>query len=221
MIKFNELRITPNNESLIIDVSIEDADYYQNVVLDSIIIDTQDTYTQYGPSSKAVFKYVVAEEDYDSIYSLPDNYSCSPVQEEQSKDYCFTIDDYSKKNVRLILKSEDLGVPIASNIFFVYVIATGEPTADTPYDLRNSKIIGTAINTYPIYKQSMKYTKELGDSCNIPKNFIDYIFRIKALDLAIKTGNYQEVIKYWNKFFKVLNYNIEPSLNCGCYGSSI
>ena len=56
MIKFNELRITPNNESLIIDVSIEDADYYQNVVLDSIIIDTQDTYVENGPSSKAVFK---------------------------------------------------------------------------------------------------------------------------------------------------------------------
>ena len=75
MIKFNELRITPNNESLIIDVSIEDASYFQNVVLDSIVIDTQDTYTQNGPSSKAVFNYVVAEEEYDSIYSLPENYS--------------------------------------------------------------------------------------------------------------------------------------------------
>lgn len=221
MIKFNELKITPNNENLIIDVSIEDAEYFKDVVLDSIIIDTQDTYTQNGPSSKAIFTYIVAEEDYDAVYSLPESAECSPVQEEQSLNYCFTIDNYSKKSVRLVLKSEDLGVPIAGNIFFVYVIASGEPTVDTPYDLRNSKIIGTAINAYPIYKQSMEYTKELGDSCNIPKNFIDYIFRIKALDLAIKTGNYQEVIRYWNKFFKVLNYNIEPSLNCGCYGSSV
>ena len=221
MIKFNELRITPNNENLIIDVSIENADYFQNVVLDSIVIDTQDTYTQNGPSSKAVFTYVVAEEDYDSIYSLPENYSCSPVQEEQSKDYCFTIDDYSKKNVKLILKSEDLGVPIAGNMFFVYVIASGDPAADTPSELRESKIVGTAVNTYPIYKQSVIYTKELGETCRVPKNFIDYIFRIKALDLAIKTGNYQEAIKYWNKFFKVLNYNVETSSTCGCYGSSI
>lgn len=221
MIKFNELRITPNNENLIIDVSIEDAEYFKDVVLDSIIIDTQDTYTANGPSDKAVFTYLVSEEDYDAVYSMPETLGCSPVQEEQSLNYCFTIDDYSKKSVRLVLNSKDLGVPIAGNMFFVHVIATGEPTADTPYDLRNSKIIGTAINTYPIYKQSMKYTKELGDSCNIPKNFIDYIFRIKALDLAIKTGNYQEVIKYWNKFFKVLNYSVEPSLNCGCYGSSI
>lgn len=221
MIKFNELRITPNNENLIIDVSIEDASYFQNVVLDSIVIDTQDTYTQNGPSSKAVFKYVVAEEDYDSIYSLPENYSCAPVQDEQSKNYCFTIDDYSKKSIKLILSSEDLGVPIAGNMFFVYAIASGEPSADTPSELRESKIVGTAINTYPIYKQSVAYTKELGETCNIPKNFIDYIFRIKALDLAIKTGNYQEAIKYWNKFFKILNYRVETSSSCGCYGSGI
>jgi hypothetical protein len=187
MIKFNELRITPNNENLIIDVSIEDADYYQNVVLDSIIIDTQDTYVENGPSSKAVF--------------------------------CFTIDDYSKKRVKLILKPEDLGVPIAGNIFFVYAISSGEPLSDTPCELRNSRIVGTAINLYPIYKHSMLYTRELGDTCNVPKNFVDYILKIKALDLSLKTGNYQEAIRYWNRLFKNLYYtnNVEFS-NCGCYG---
>lgn len=221
MIRFNELRITPNNESLIVDVSIEDAEYFTNVFLDSIIIDTQDTYTANGSSSKAVFTYIVSEKDYDSVYSLPENTGCSSVQETPDMEYCFTIDDYSKKSVRLVLSSEDLGVPIAGNIFFVHAIATGEPAVDTPYDLRNSNITGTAINTYPIYKHSMKYTKELGDSCKIPKNFIDYIFKIKALDLAIKTGNYQEVIRYWNKFFKLLNYSTEQSLNCECYESNI
>lgn len=195
MIKFNELRITPNNENLIIDVSIEDADYYQNVVLDSIIIDTQDTYVENGPSSKAVFKYIVAEEDYDLAYST------------------------SGKRVKLILKPEDLGVPIAGNMFFVYVISSGEPLSDTPCELRNSKAIRTAVNLYPIYKQSMIYTKEIGDTCSVPKNFVDYILKLKALDLSLKTGNYQEAIKYWNRLFKNLYYtnNVEFS-NCGCYG---
>ena len=193
MIKFNELRITPNNENLIIDVSIEYADYYQNVVLDSIIIDTQDTYVENGPSSKAVFKYTVAEEDYE--------------------------DDYSKKRIKLILKPEDLGIPIVGNMFFVYAISSGEPLSDTPCELRNSRIIGTAINLYPVYKQSMIYTRELGDTCSIPKNFVDYILKIKALDLSLKTGNYQEAIRYWNRLFKNFYYtnNVEFS-NCGCYG---
>lgn len=220
MIKFNELRITPNNENLIIDVSIDDADYYQNVVLDSIIIDTQDTYVENGPSSKAIFKYTV-EEDYGLVYSTPENCGCAPVQEESSNDYCFTTDEYSKKRVKLILNSEDLGVSIENNMFFVYAISSGEPLSDTPCDLRNTMIIGTAINLYPIYKQSMLYTKELGDNCSIPKNFIDYILKVKALDLSLKTGNYQEAIKYWNRLFKNLYYssNIEI-LKCGCYGKS-
>lgn len=220
MIKFNELRITPNNEALIIDVSIEDADYFENVVVDSIIIDTQDTYVQNGPSHNAVFTYIVAEEDYDSIYSLPENYSCSPVQEEQSKDYCFTIDDYSKKNVRLTLKSEDLGVSIAGNIFFIYAIASGEPAEDAPCDMKNPQILGVAINAYPIYKQSIAYLREIGEYCDVPKHFVDYIFKMKALDLAIKTGNYLEVIRYWNKFFKSIKYNVESSTTCGCYGGN-
>lgn len=221
MIKFNELRITPNNENLIIDVSIEDADYYKNVVLDSIVIDTQDTYVGNGPSSKAVYTYVVSEEEYDSIYSLPENCGCAPVQEQASEEYCFTLDDYSKKHVKLILKPEDLGVPIAGNMFFVHVISSGEPEVDTQCELRESRIVGTAVNLYPIYKQSVIYTKELGDTCNIPKGFIDYILKIKALDLAIRTGNYQEAIRYWNRLFKNLYYTYtEPSNSCGCYGKS-
>lgn len=221
MIKFNELRITPNNENLIIDVSIEDAEYFKDVFLDSIIIDTQDTYTIDGPSSKAVFTYTVSEEDFDSVYSLPENYSHAPTQDEEDNNYCFTIDNYSRKSVRLILNAKDLGVSIANNMFFIYALTSGEPTSDTPRELLETKIVGTAVNTYTIYKQSIAYVKELGDTCEIPKNFIDFIFRIKALDLAIKTGNYQEAIKYWNKFFKVMSYNVESSSSCGCYGSSI
>ena len=65
----------------------------------------------------------------------------------------------------------------------------------------------------------MLYTKELGDTCSIPKNFIDYILKVKALDLSLKTGNYQEAIRYWNRLFKNFYYtnNVEFS-NCGCYG---
>lgn len=208
MIKFNELRITPNNETLIIDVSIEDAEYFNNVVLDSIIIDTQDTYIQNGPSTKAVFTYIVAENEHDAVYSIPEEGSCSQVQEEQSGDYCYTIDNFSKKSVRLILTKDDLGMGIANNIFFVYAIASGEPAPDTPCDMKESKRLGVAINAHPIYKQSIAYLKEVEECCDIPKHLTDYIFKIKALDLAIRTGNYLEAIKYWNKFFKPFNYKV-------------
>ena len=42
MVAFQELRITPDGQKLIIDVSVKDLEYYTNVYLDTIQIDTQD-----------------------------------------------------------------------------------------------------------------------------------------------------------------------------------
>lgn len=77
MVTFNELRITPDGNTLIIDVAIKDLRYYDNVGLDTILIDTQDTFTAEGPSSKAVKFSVVNsidaesfEQDFGSDYSF-------------------------------------------------------------------------------------------------------------------------------------------------------
>ena len=43
MIQFNELRISQSGDRLIIDVSVKDLEYYTNVYLSEILIDTQDT----------------------------------------------------------------------------------------------------------------------------------------------------------------------------------
>lgn len=55
MVQFNELRITPDGQKLIIDVSVKDLEYYTDVYLDSIQIDTQDTFVESGPSSEVVY----------------------------------------------------------------------------------------------------------------------------------------------------------------------
>lgn len=41
------------------------------------------------------------------------------------------------------------------------------------------------------------YLKELGDTCEIPRDFVDYILKRYALDMAIATCNYRAAIKYW------------------------
>lgn len=219
MVKFNELKITPDNEYLIIDVSVDNAEYYDGVFIDSIIIDNQDTYVENGPSSNPIFTYNVNKEAYNLVYSLPESCSCSPVQDEESKNYCFSADEDAGKYVRLVIKSEDLRVPIAGSLFVVYVNTIGEPREDTPCSLRQSTVTGTAVNLYPIYKSSLGYFKELGDTCNIPKGLIDTILRINAIELAIRTGNYTRATKYWKKFFSNIRY-INTSSNCGCYGAS-
>lgn len=193
MVRFNELKITPNDEYLIIDVSVEDSTYYNDVILDSIIVDTQDTYVENGPSSNSIFSHTVTEED-----------------------------DLHKKHAKVVVKLSELNTTIKGTMFFVYVITSGEPSPDTPCELKQTRVIGTAVNMYPLYKQAMLYTRELSDGCVIPKGFVDCVLRIKALDLAIRTGNYIEAIRYWNKLFKRLSLSaIEAtSTYCTCYGEN-
>ena len=59
MVTFQELRITPDGQKLIIDVSVRDLEYYTDVYLDTVQIDTQDTFVESGPSSKAVYTEVI------------------------------------------------------------------------------------------------------------------------------------------------------------------
>lgn len=192
MLTFNELRITPDNKYLIIDVSVKDESYYKNVFIDSIVIDTQNTYVLFGPSSNPIYTYNSEDKE--------------------------AAGNYSKKNIRLILNYQDLGYSLTDNLFFVYAVASGAPAADTPCGMDNSIAMGTVVTLYPIYCKTIQYLKELNDNCNIPKGLIDLYLRIKALELSVKTGNYTQAINYWNKYFKVLIDKPDSKIlrNCGC-----
>lgn len=59
------------------------------------------------------------------------------------------------------------------------------------------------VETAAIYDKNVlldkgiRYLKELGDTCEIPRDFVDYILKRYALDMAIATCNYRAAIKYW------------------------
>lgn len=211
MIQFNELRITPDSKHLIIDASIDNSSYYDNVILDSIVIDTQDTYVANGPSSKPIYTHKI--DSYDYTYSIPEDCNCNPVLSDDDKAYCLT---QGGKNIRLILSAKDLGISLNDNILFVYAIATGTPAPDTPCGMDNSVTMSTVVNLYPVYQNTMCYLRELDSDCQVPKGFMDMILRLKAVELCIKTGNYNKAISYWKKFF--LGKTQVPTYNCGCNG---
>ena len=77
MIKFNELNISKDNKSLIIDVSVLNESYYDSVYIDEIIVDTKDTFTNNSPSDKYIYKKTI-EGNYKSI-SLTLNESDIPM----------------------------------------------------------------------------------------------------------------------------------------------
>lgn len=191
MVHFNELRITSDGQHLIIDVSVLSESYYKNVYIDSIVIDNQDTYVGSGPSSNPVYSY-----------SVPDDVSK------------LTKKTYSQKHVRLDLSSTDLRS--LDGLFFVYVRTKGTPSADTPCGMDNITTLGTVCNMYPFYQQAMNYIGEIANSCSEPQNFTDYILKLKGLELAVRTGNYPDAIKYYNKFFSGKSKSSVKIGGCGC-----
>lgn len=63
--------------------------------------------------------------------------------------------------------------------------------------------------------KGLGYLKELGDTCEISRGFVDFILKRHALDMAIATCNYSMVIKYWKMLTMVKGTTIK---GCGCHG---
>ena len=63
--------------------------------------------------------------------------------------------------------------------------------------------------------KGLGYLKELGDTCEISRGFVDFILKRHALDMAIATCNYSMAIKYWKMLTIIKGAAIK---GCGCYG---
>jgi len=203
MIHFNELNITPDGKYLIIDVSVLNEKYYKDIYLESIIIDNQDTYVGSGPSTTPVYSYTVPTEGTVRLKRM--GKTITPT--------------YNTKHLRLELAPQDLVGNTLEGLFFVYVRVKGTPTSDVPCGLDNVTTMGTVTNVYPFYQQAMQNIGELADRCNPPQGFTDWILKLKALELAIRTGNYPEAIKYYNRFFAGKSNIVIRKGGCGCGGA--
>lgn len=208
MIVLNECRITEDGKYLVIEASVDSLAYYENVYISNIIIDTDKTYIPDGPSSNPIY-----EQEFEGLERLN-----SDVMTDTDCKCGNIYTSGGSKSIRLKLSSKDLDIDnLNSNIFFVYLIASGYPAPDTPCGMDNSTVMGIAYNKRLIYNKAIGAIKELNDSCNIPKNFIDIFLKYKAFTLALKTGHFTEAIKIW-KYLK--NSSITTiSRGCGCHGN--
>lgn len=187
MVRFNELRISADSKYLVIDVSVQDLGYYDNVYLQEIIIDSQDTYLSSGPSSTPIYKYTISSNE-------------------------------DLKELRIVVPYQEVVGASLDGMFFVYVVTKGTPAADTPCGMDNITTMATVTNMYPFYQQAMQYVKELATTCSSPKAFADYILKLNAIELSIRTGNYPEAIKFYKKFFSGKS-DIVIKGGCGCGNS--
>jgi hypothetical protein len=196
MIQFNTLKITQDGKNLVINASVKNLSYYTNVLIGSITIDNQDTYSASGPSSNPIYKHSFAGKDLTTGEEIA-----------------------GLKTINITISAKeflDNDGDLNNDILYVYLIATGSPSADTPCGMDNINTLGVALNLRPIYNSGMTYIKQVENSCEIPKGFINFILEYKALDLALKTENYIQANKYWNKFFKSNDIVSLSTNSCGC-----
>ena len=208
MIRFNELKIEDNY--IIIDVQIEEEKYFKDMYIDSIVIDTQDTFIANGPSSKAIYTKTF-NTDVNPVY---ENKQCAPIKKEENI-YTQGIDKHNR--VRIYIDGKDLNVDIHKTMFFVYVIAGGIPAADTPCRWDENKALHTLVDTQVLYNNMIQYVKELSKDCSTPDNFINAILQFNAVDLALKTNQYPLAIDLWKRFYSDIESNVVLP-NCGCNG---
>ena len=198
MIRFNELKI--ENNYIIIDVQIEEEKYFKDMYIDSIVIDTQDTFIANGPSSKAIYTK---------------NFNTGIDTKKEDIVYTQGTDKYNR--VRIYIDGKDLNVDIHKTMFFVYVIAGGTPAADTPCRWDENKALHTLVDTQVLYNNMIQYVKELNKDCSTPDNFINAILQFNAIDLALKTNQYPLAIDLWKRFYSDIESNVVLP-NCGCNG---
>lgn len=60
MVQFNKLLISPDYQTLYIDCQIMDMPYFDNVYIDKITIDTNDTYDPIGISDSPIYKKTIS-----------------------------------------------------------------------------------------------------------------------------------------------------------------
>lgn len=117
------------------------------------------------------------------------------------------------KQQSLILDANAFGWNDFSNhILYVYVSMDNSLVSD---DKDSGYNLGITLWWYPIYNIGINYMQKVVDNCcGMPKEFIDYILRFNAFNLALRTANYplaNQRFKQW--FVNIKSKYITP---CSC-----
>ena len=173
---------------LIINAEVRQTkDYYDGVWIKQIKIDTQDTFSSSGPSTHLVYESEVFDNHPRSV-----TLDLGPTAFNQELD-------------------------MNNTMFFVYAVAGGYPSHDVPCGFDDEVSVGVTFSLCPIYNETMQYVKEVENSCEIPRNFVNFILQLKAIEYSINSGHFTQAIKYYNKFYNK-KFSASVVNPCGCHG---
>lgn len=204
MIIFDQLRISDDGQRMYINVHVNKASYFDNIVIDSITIMTSDKVSETAPGTPT--------EDY--IYTK------KVEGEERELNLVLTSADFTKTwetdPKAMAFKQSDM----SNTLFFVYVKVKGTPDACTPCTLDEETTLGVTFDENILYQRVMDYTKDLVRECSTPTGFVDFILLWNAFKASIETEHYVAAIKFFNMLFDVVDDNGHKLTvkGCGCHG---
>lgn len=204
MIIFDQLRISDDGKRMYINAHVNKADYFNDIYIDSIVIQTADKVSETDPGlPTSDYVYIKkAEENAKELNLVLEASDLSKSWESDPKAIAFNKGDMSK------------------TLFFVYIKCKGTPGACTPCRLDEETTLGVVFDENVLHQKVMDYTKELVADCSVPSAFIDFILLWNAFKSAIETEHYIPAIKFYNMMFDEVGKSCQSRTikTCGCNG---
>lgn len=204
MIIFDQLRISDDGKRMYINAHVNKADYFNDIYIDSIVIQTADKVSETDPGlPTSDYVYIKkAEENAKELNLVLEASDLSRSWESDPNAIAFNRGDMSK------------------TLFFVYIKCKGTPGSCTPCRLDEETTLGVVFDENVLHQKVMDYTKELVADCNVPSVFIDFILLWNAFKSAIETEHYIPAIKFFNIMFEEVGKSCQSRTikTCGCNG---
>ena len=201
MVIFNEIRLSDDKSSLIVDCSVESLDIYEQMYIDTIYVEYYKNVTTVGvPSDKA-------KKIYDSH---------NDTETRQSVRRC--LNEYSISLNNFGTDTFDGG------LFYVIVNCDGNlPASVSTYSCRadNTQDIGVVLDWEMLYQQGMGHVARLAMSsdcnCDGAAELEQFILMWNGLKLAIAACDYDQIANLWDKFLGITSAKGGvSSVSCGC-----
>lgn len=193
MVSINEFVIARDAKYLYLKASIDDMEYFENVFID---------YLEF-----TLHKVVNGTIETSTIELNPDGtLHIEPLETEV-------------KNVDLTLTPQDLGLSdFQTPVIEVKVYTKGYPSDDTPCGMDEEYVVGITYNESVLYDKGLSFIHQVGQDCNIPDDFINWILSSSAFDLALKSGNMNDALSWWLRLTSNRSNGYSRNSNCGCHG---
>ena len=180
MIEFVELRITPDGKTLVIEVKIKDEAYYTNVYLDTITIDTQDTYSA-SSSSNPVFTHTFISDT--KTYSIELNAVAMNLTDMNQLFFVKVTAKGTPSSDTPCGKDINCVTCAVANMYPLYQYGMG-----LTKELTESCSIPQGFTDFILRKDAIEVAVKTGNFTEAAKYYKMFVRGIKASDISIRGG---------------------------------